>query len=163
MYALYQVSVRQATISLSLLLAHISRCKPWESLWGSLATTPLVDFHHRLTACPSYYAKKTPEGAFLFYVTFLNFPFSMVYTESDKNSSGETSVLLTFLTMALHVSGDTLSLKYKGFHVKEGQETSFQMNHQYFSQNSFHPHFSLLNQMVKAILHYSVLLKQMLP
>ena len=54
MYALYQVSVRQATISLSLLLAHISRCKPWESLWGSLATTPLVDFHHRLTACPSY-------------------------------------------------------------------------------------------------------------
>ena len=54
MYALYQVSVRQATISLSLLLAHTSRCKPWESLWGSSATTPLVDFHHRLTACPSY-------------------------------------------------------------------------------------------------------------
>ena len=54
MRALYQVSVRQATISLSLLLAHISRCKPWESLWGSLATTPLGDFHHRLTACPSY-------------------------------------------------------------------------------------------------------------
>ena len=52
--ALYQVSVRQATISLSLLLAHTSRCEPWESLWGSLATTPLVDFHHRLTACPSY-------------------------------------------------------------------------------------------------------------
>ena len=60
MYALYQVSVRQATISLSLLLAHISRCKPWESLWGSLATTPLVDFHHRLTACPSYYKKAVP-------------------------------------------------------------------------------------------------------
>ena len=54
MYALYQVSVRQATISLSLLLAYTSRCKPWESLWGSSATTPLVDFHHRLTACPSY-------------------------------------------------------------------------------------------------------------
>lgn len=54
MYALYQVSVRQATISLSLLLAHTSQCKPWESLWGSSATTPLVDFHHRLTACPSY-------------------------------------------------------------------------------------------------------------
>src|SRR5699024_3468769 len=54
MYALYQVSIRQATISLSLLLAHTSRCKPWESLWGSSATTPLVDFHHRLTACPSY-------------------------------------------------------------------------------------------------------------
>ena len=49
-----QVSVRQATISLFLLLAHTSRCKPWESLWGSSATTPLVDFHHRLTACPSY-------------------------------------------------------------------------------------------------------------
>ena len=54
MYALYQVSVRQATISLSLLLAHTSQCKPWELLWGSSATTPLVDFHHRLTACPSY-------------------------------------------------------------------------------------------------------------
>ena len=53
-YALYQVSVRQATISLFLLLACTSRCKPWESLWGSSATTPLVDFHHRLTACPSY-------------------------------------------------------------------------------------------------------------
>ena len=53
-YALYQVSVRQATILLSLPLAYISRCKPWESLWGSSATTPLVDFHHRLTACPSY-------------------------------------------------------------------------------------------------------------
>ena len=58
-YALYQVSVRQATISLSLLLAHTSRCKPWESLWGSSATTPLVDFHHRLTACPSYHKNGT--------------------------------------------------------------------------------------------------------
>ena len=58
--ALYQVSVRQATISLSLLLAHTSRCKPWESLWGSSTTTPLVDFHHRLTACPSYYQKARP-------------------------------------------------------------------------------------------------------
>ena len=56
-YALYQVSVRQATISLSLLLAHTSQRKPWESLWGSSATTPLVDFHHRLTACPSYIKK----------------------------------------------------------------------------------------------------------
>ena len=46
--------ISQATISLSLLLTHTSRCKPWESLWGSSATTPLVDFHHRLTACPSY-------------------------------------------------------------------------------------------------------------
>ena len=50
----YQVSVRQATISLSLLLAYTSRCKPWESLWGSSATTPHVDFHHRLAACPPY-------------------------------------------------------------------------------------------------------------
>ena len=50
----YQISVRQATISLSLLLAYTSRYKPWESLWSSSATTPLVDFHHRLTACPSY-------------------------------------------------------------------------------------------------------------
>lgn len=54
MYVLYQISVRQATISLSLLLAYTSRYKPWESLWSSSATTPLVDFHHRLTACPSY-------------------------------------------------------------------------------------------------------------
>lgn len=52
--ALYQVPVRQATISLSLLLAYTSRCKPWESLWGSLATTPHVDFHHRPAACPPY-------------------------------------------------------------------------------------------------------------
>ena len=29
-----------------------------KSLWGSSATTPLVDFRHRLTACPSY--NKTP-------------------------------------------------------------------------------------------------------
>ncbi len=50
----YQVSVRQATISLSLLLACTSRCKPWDSLWGSSATAPLVDFHHKLTARPSY-------------------------------------------------------------------------------------------------------------
>ena len=50
----YPVSVRRATISLLLLLACTSRCKPCNSLWGSSATTPLVDFHHRLTACPSY-------------------------------------------------------------------------------------------------------------
>ena len=62
-YALYQVSVRQATISLSLLLAYTSRCKPWESLWGSSATTPLVDFHHSLTTCPSY-TKNRPDGGF---------------------------------------------------------------------------------------------------
>ena len=54
MYALYQVSVRQATISLSLLLACTSRYKPW----GSSTTTPLVVFHHRLTACPSYNKKR---------------------------------------------------------------------------------------------------------
>ena len=63
MYALYQVSVRQATILLSLLLACTSRCKPWESLWGSSATTPLVDFHHRLTACPSYIKGPSAECA----------------------------------------------------------------------------------------------------
>ena len=63
MYALYQVSVRQATISLSLLLACTSRYKPWESLWGSSATTPLVDFHHRLTACPSYTKSQAEWGS----------------------------------------------------------------------------------------------------
>ena len=31
-----------------------SRYKPWESLRGSSPTTPLRDFHHRLTAYPSY-------------------------------------------------------------------------------------------------------------
>ena len=58
--AFYPVPVRQVTISLSLPLACTSRYKPWESLWGSSATTPLVDFHHRSTACPSY--KKQPPG-----------------------------------------------------------------------------------------------------
>ena len=34
---------------------------------GSSATTPLVDFHHRLTACPSYYYKRLRDpGAFSF-------------------------------------------------------------------------------------------------
>ena len=40
------------------LLACTSRYKPWESLWGSSVTTPLVGFHHRLAACPSY--QKSP-------------------------------------------------------------------------------------------------------
>ena len=57
----YPVSVRRATISLLLLLAYTSRCKPCKSLWGSSATTPLADFHHRLTACPSY-LKNRPAG-----------------------------------------------------------------------------------------------------
>ena len=57
----HDVSVRQATISLSLLLTCASRCKPWAPLWSSPATTPLVVFHHRLTACPSY--KKTGSPA----------------------------------------------------------------------------------------------------
>ncbi len=54
MYALCQVSVYQVAISLSLLLTYTLRCKSWQSLWVSSATTPFVDFHHRLTACPSY-------------------------------------------------------------------------------------------------------------
>ena len=60
----YQVSVRQATISLSLLLACISRYKPWESLSGSSATTPLMDFHHRLMTCPSYKQEKRESSCF---------------------------------------------------------------------------------------------------
>lgn len=32
--------------------------KPWESLWGCSATSSLVDFHHRQTACPSYKKRK---------------------------------------------------------------------------------------------------------
>ena len=54
----YPISVRQATISLLLLLAHASRLEPCKSLWGSLVATPLVDFHHRLTACPSYHKNR---------------------------------------------------------------------------------------------------------
>ena len=50
-----------ATVSLLLPLACTSRCKPCKSLWGSSATTPFVDFHHRLTACPSY-SKKSPSA-----------------------------------------------------------------------------------------------------
>lgn len=55
----YQVSVRQATCSLLLPLTHTSRCESCKSLWGSSATTPLVDFHHSQTACPSYKIETT--------------------------------------------------------------------------------------------------------
>ena len=48
--------------SIRIMLWHfVMRYKPWESLWSSSATTPLVDFHHRLTACPSY-IRKAPSG-----------------------------------------------------------------------------------------------------
>lgn len=40
----YRVPVRQATISLSLLLAYTSRCIPWESLSGWSVTTSLRTF-----------------------------------------------------------------------------------------------------------------------
>lgn len=40
-HAYYQISVRQATVSLLLLLACTSQCIPCKSLSGSLATTPL--------------------------------------------------------------------------------------------------------------------------
>ena len=43
-YAFYRVSVRRATISLSLLLACTSRYKPWEPLTNSLVTTPMWTF-----------------------------------------------------------------------------------------------------------------------
>ena len=70
MYASYQVSVRQATISLSLLLAHTSQCKPWESLWGSSATTSRVDFHHRCMTCPSYQEKALKLNALILIYTY---------------------------------------------------------------------------------------------
>ena len=50
----YHVSIRQATSSLSLLLSQMSPLETCESLWGSSATTPLMDFHHRYRTCPSY-------------------------------------------------------------------------------------------------------------
>ena len=31
-----------------------------ELLWGSSATTPIADFYHRLTACPSYSKRHLP-------------------------------------------------------------------------------------------------------
>ena len=43
-YALYQVSIRRVTISLSLPLACISQCKPWESLSSSSVATPMWTF-----------------------------------------------------------------------------------------------------------------------
>lgn len=43
-YAFYRVSVRRATISLSLLLACTPRYKPWEPLTNSLVTTPMWTF-----------------------------------------------------------------------------------------------------------------------
>ncbi|MDE6416883.1 MAG: hypothetical protein K2K68_07645, partial [Duncaniella sp.] len=50
----YHVSIRQATISLLLLLSRESPLETCKSLWGSSATTPRVDFHHRCMTCPSY-------------------------------------------------------------------------------------------------------------
>ena len=52
-YALYQVSVRQATILLSLLLSATSRWSGLGVAMGFVGNYALVDFHHRLTACPS--------------------------------------------------------------------------------------------------------------
>ena len=52
--ALYQVSVRQATILLSLLLSATSRWSGLGVAMGFVGNYALVDFHHRLTACPSY-------------------------------------------------------------------------------------------------------------
>ena len=53
-----KLPVRQATISLSLLLACSSRFKPWESLSGSLATTPLGTFTQGLGH--AHHTKKRP-------------------------------------------------------------------------------------------------------
>ncbi len=44
MHALYRISVRRATISLSLLLACTSQYKPWESLSSSSVATPMWTF-----------------------------------------------------------------------------------------------------------------------
>ena len=46
----------------------VPRYKPWESLWGSSATTPLVDFHHRLTACPSYLKRERNPALLTYYL-----------------------------------------------------------------------------------------------
>lgn len=47
-----------------------SRYNPWESLLGSSATTPLMGFHHRLMACPSY-LKNTARFCPAVYMIFL--------------------------------------------------------------------------------------------
>ncbi len=85
-----KLSVRQATISLSLLLAYTSRYKPWESLWSSSATTPLVDFHHRLTACPSYVKKETGNLP----------PVSLYYSPSPGSTSAHHIPTDAFITKA---------------------------------------------------------------
>jgi len=54
-----RISVRQATISLSLLLSQGSPLETCESLWSLSATTPRVDFHHRYMTWPSYKKEKT--------------------------------------------------------------------------------------------------------
>jgi len=83
----YPVPVRQATISLSLLLAQTSRFEPWESLWGSSLVTPLVDSHHRLTACPSYSQKKETVSA----VSFLNPPHTLSGDQHAGLANGLTA------------------------------------------------------------------------
>ena len=61
---------------LLLLLARTSRCEPCKSLSGSLATAPLVDFHHRRTACPSYHIKQAEAIDPRLLVTRIQFPAS---------------------------------------------------------------------------------------
>lgn len=73
---------------LLLLLAHTSRCEPCKSLSGSLATTPLVDFHHRRTACPSYSERTAPGKECC--------PFVLLHTSGQL---GPRSVLPIFVVM----------------------------------------------------------------
>ena len=58
MLALYQVSVRQVLFRYPFFSPVPHGTNLGSRYKGSSATTPLVDFHHRLTACPSY--KKYP-------------------------------------------------------------------------------------------------------
>ena len=46
--------------------------KPWESLWGCSATSSLVDFHHRQTACPSYKKAVSIDGSFFLWLGYLD-------------------------------------------------------------------------------------------
>lgn len=88
----YLVSVRQVTISLWLLLSHTSRYETCQSLSSSSVTTPLVDFHHRCRACPSY-MKKAGSASCL--VTLLKFPCQITYNEYNigvsNNAAGQNN------------------------------------------------------------------------
>ena len=72
-----------------------SSVKPCESLWGSSATTPLVDFYHRLTACPSY------EKSELTFISSLQ-KYYAVFCSCSASAAGEISSAIGSVFTACH-------------------------------------------------------------